>query len=162
MATVTKNFRIKSGLIVEGTTGTINGQNILTETGGDQYILNLVGGATLVKSVDTGVFNVDGAGNLTINSNTFDSYGSASAAQTAAATDATNKSEEHTSELQSPMYLVCRLLLEKKKKRKRYRTYQPRTHSQTTTTDITTTGSALLVHVHVSYASSTHAACWYE
>src|SRR5437762_14386928 len=28
----------------------------------------------------------------------------------------TLRSEEHTSELQSPMYLVCRLLLEKKKK----------------------------------------------
>src|SRR5437879_9723116 len=27
------------------------------------------------------------------------------------------RSEEHTSELQSPMYLVCRLLLEKKKER---------------------------------------------
>src|SRR5437879_8272553 len=29
----------------------------------------------------------------------------------------TLRSEEHTSELQSPMYLVCRLLLEKKKKK---------------------------------------------
>src|SRR5437879_10186690 len=29
------------------------------------------------------------------------------------------RSEEHTSELQSPMYLVCRLLLEKKKKTER-------------------------------------------
>src|SRR5437763_3812782 len=29
--------------------------------------------------------------------------------------DALARSEEHTSELQSPMYLVCRLLLEKKK-----------------------------------------------
>src|SRR5437764_8822401 len=29
------------------------------------------------------------------------------------------RSEEHTSELQSPMYLVCRLLLEKKKKKNR-------------------------------------------
>src|SRR5437762_10901747 len=29
----------------------------------------------------------------------------------------TRRSEEHTSELQSPMYLVCRLLLEKKKKK---------------------------------------------
>src|SRR5437879_9388644 len=29
-----------------------------------------------------------------------------------------DRSEEHTSELQSPMYLVCRLLLEKKKKNK--------------------------------------------
>src|SRR3712207_7803039 len=30
------------------------------------------------------------------------------------------RSEEHTSELQSRQYLVCRLLLEKKKKNKRY------------------------------------------
>ena len=30
-----------------------------------------------------------------------------------------NRSEEHTSELQSPMYLVCRLLLEKKNKKKK-------------------------------------------
>src|SRR5437879_12331379 len=29
--------------------------------------------------------------------------------------DSSPRSEEHTSELQSPMYLVCRLLLEKKK-----------------------------------------------
>src|SRR5438876_4650219 len=29
-----------------------------------------------------------------------------------------NRSEEHTSELQSPVHLVCRLLLEKKKKQK--------------------------------------------
>src|SRR5437762_7560822 len=32
------------------------------------------------------------------------------------------RSEEHTSELQSPMYLVCRLLLEKKKKNKKKQT----------------------------------------
>src|SRR2546425_9086105 len=32
-------------------------------------------------------------------------------------TDTENRSEEHTSELQSLAYLVCRLLLEKKKKR---------------------------------------------
>src|SRR5690348_17673391 len=30
----------------------------------------------------------------------------------------TGRSEEHTSELQSPVHLVCRLLLEKKKKHK--------------------------------------------
>src|SRR5438876_12353590 len=32
------------------------------------------------------------------------------------------RSEEHTSELQSPVHLVCRLLLEKKKKNKPYNT----------------------------------------
>jgi hypothetical protein len=84
MATVDKNFRIKNGLVVEGTTGTINGHNILTESAGDSYILNLVGGATLVKSVDTVVFNVDGSGKLTVNANVFDAYGAASSAQSAA------------------------------------------------------------------------------
>src|SRR5947209_9457583 len=33
----------------------------------------------------------------------------------------TQRSEEHTSELQSRQYLVCRLLLEKKKKKKKQR-----------------------------------------
>src|SRR5258707_5777843 len=33
------------------------------------------------------------------------------------------RSEEHTSELQSRQYLVCRLLLEKKKKKKKARLY---------------------------------------
>src|SRR2546426_4058409 len=35
--------------------------------------------------------------------------------------DLTQRSEEHTSELQSPCNLVCRLLLEKKKKQKTHR-----------------------------------------
>src|SRR2546422_4764736 len=38
------------------------------------------------------------------------------------------RSEEHTSELQSRLHLVCRLLLEKKKKKNK----QPRTPSDTT------------------------------
>src|SRR5437879_11358361 len=38
------------------------------------------------------------------------------------------RSEEHTSELQSPMYLVCRLLLEKKKKKKTKKT-KKKTHT---------------------------------
>ena len=95
MATVNKNFRIKQGLIVEGTTGTINGQNILTETGADNYILNLVGGATLVKSVEATQLEVNGAGKLSVKSGVFDPAGSAAAAQSAAeataASDATSK-----------------------------------------------------------------------
>src|SRR2546422_8118450 len=34
-----------------------------------------------------------------------------------------SRSEEHTSELQSRLHLVCRLLLEKKKKKKNSKTY---------------------------------------
>src|SRR5437763_3235581 len=44
------------------------------------------------------------------------------------------RSEEHTSELQSPMYLVCRLLLEKKKKKKQIqkkRAINNKTHNRT-------------------------------
>ena len=67
MATVNKNFRIKNGLVVEGSTATVNGQNILTETGSDTYILNLIGGETLVKSVSSD-FTVTGGGELQINS----------------------------------------------------------------------------------------------
>src|SRR5690348_18218302 len=39
-------------------------------------------------------------------------------ARGAKVTDIVIRSEEHTSELQSPVHLVCRLLLEKKKKTK--------------------------------------------
>src|SRR5437879_9948933 len=37
-------------------------------------------------------------------------------------TEPVSEGQEHTSELQSPMYLVCRLLLEKKKKKKQIQT----------------------------------------
>ena len=102
MATVNKNFVIKNGLVVQGSTATINGNSILTQNAGDAYILNLVGGATLVKSVDS-VFTVDQAGNLTLNYGTgltktsnnlvidrstvdtwYDASGSAASAQSAA------------------------------------------------------------------------------
>src|SRR2546426_6162158 len=39
-----------------------------------------------------------------------------------------NRSEEHTSELQSPCNLVCRLLLEKKKKKKSNREYESKVY----------------------------------
>src|SRR2546422_7352991 len=42
----------------------------------------------------------------------------------AASASPKHRSEEHTSELQSRLHLVCRLLLEKKKKNKLQRTYE--------------------------------------
>ena len=46
MATVVKDFKIKSGLVVEGTTGTINGEDILTKAQADiDYIIDQVGGS---------------------------------------------------------------------------------------------------------------------
>src|SRR5437764_11599940 len=47
---------------------------------------------------------------------------------------AQDRSEEHTSELQSPMYLVCRLLLEKKKKQEENtKTRAPNEHTHAKT-----------------------------
>src|SRR5205809_4927357 len=40
-----------------------------------------------------------------------------------------SRSEEHTSELQSRLHLVCRLLLEKKKKKKKYSIYIDKLHN---------------------------------
>src|SRR5690348_18481706 len=40
------------------------------------------------------------------------------------------RSEEHTSELQSPVHLVCRLLLEKKKKKQKHTTSPKHTTNQ--------------------------------
>src|SRR5437879_11137464 len=51
---------------------------------------------------------------------------------------ADQRSEEHTSELQSPMYLVCRLLLEKKKNQEKKRNSHDNTkahHTQTVDTE---------------------------
>src|SRR2546422_7662781 len=44
-----------------------------------------------------------------------------------------SRSEEHTSELQSRLHLVCRLLLEKKKKKKQYQIIARDVSTQNTT-----------------------------
>jgi hypothetical protein len=63
MATVNKDFKIKYGLIVEGTTGTINGSAILTKSAADQtYIIGLIGGsATPDATPDTVVLRDENA-----------------------------------------------------------------------------------------------------
>ena len=99
MATVNKDFKIKSGLIVEGTTATVNGYDILTKKpADDQYIIDLIGGETLVKSV-SGNLNVDNLGNLTINEEgIFDDFVSNGMATTtdisnAISTEVTNRND---------------------------------------------------------------------
>ena len=42
MATTNKDFRVKNGLIIEGTTATLNGENLATE----DYVDNALGSAT--------------------------------------------------------------------------------------------------------------------
>src|ERR1017187_2929229 len=58
------------------------------------------GTETILAAMQDGLLVVDAARHITLANETFEEF---------------FRSEEHTSELQSPMYLVCRLLLEKKK-----------------------------------------------
>ena len=55
MATVVKDFKVKNGLIVEGSTATVNNHDILTKKQDDQdYIVGLIGGtATSANTADT-------------------------------------------------------------------------------------------------------------
>lgn len=97
MATINKNFKVKNGLVVEGSTATVNGNNVLVETVSDQYIIDIIGGETLVTSVESTQMEVL-SGELNIKSGVFDVSGAAAAAQSAAATDATTKATNAKSE----------------------------------------------------------------
>ena len=81
MATVVKDFKVKAGLVVEGSTGTINGKNILREDDSDQYIIELIGGQTLVTSVDSDQLQVID-GELSVKPEIFDNFGAAAQALT--------------------------------------------------------------------------------
>jgi len=76
MAVINKDFKVKNGLIVEGASGTINNQTILTEVDGDEYILDLVGGVAFITSVDENQLDVT-AGELSVKAEVFDDFGSA-------------------------------------------------------------------------------------
>ena len=79
MATVNKDFKIKSGLVVEGTTGTINGLDILTKKQADQdYIVNLIGGTATSENTPNTVVKRDADGNFAAGTITADITGQVS------------------------------------------------------------------------------------
>jgi hypothetical protein len=76
MATVTKDFKVKNGLIVEGTTGTINNHDILTKKTDDQtYIVNLIGGTATSANEANKVVKRDANGNFAAGEVTADLIG---------------------------------------------------------------------------------------
>jgi hypothetical protein len=80
MATVTnKDFKIKSGLVVEGTTGTINGYDILTKAAADQdYIVGLIGGTATSENTANTVVKRDANGDFAAGTITADITGQVS------------------------------------------------------------------------------------
>jgi hypothetical protein len=76
MATVVKDFKVKNGLIVEGTTGTIDGQDILTKKQDDQdYIIGLIGGTATSTNTANAVVKRDANGNFAAGTVTADLTG---------------------------------------------------------------------------------------
>ena len=97
MATNNKDFKVKHGLIVEGAQGTINNQTILTEVDGDAYILDLIGGETLITSVSN-QFDVSEGGELSLDRAVVDAYYDAAGSAGDVASDLTdheNATEAH-------------------------------------------------------------------
>jgi len=79
MATVNKDFKIKSGLIVEGTTATVNGFDVLTKKTADQtYIVNLIGGTATSANEANKVVKRDANGNFAAGTITADVTGTVS------------------------------------------------------------------------------------
>jgi hypothetical protein len=68
MATIAKNFRVKNGLIVEGTTATVNGNDVLTKKQDDQdYIIGLIGGSASSEATPETVVLRDENGDFSAN-----------------------------------------------------------------------------------------------
>lgn len=65
MATITKNFKIKQGLIVEGSEATVAGNDILTKKQADQdYIVSLIGGTSTDQNTPSTIVKRDASGNF--------------------------------------------------------------------------------------------------
>jgi hypothetical protein len=100
MATVTKDFKVKNGLIVEGTTGTINNHDILTKKTDDQnYIVNLIGGTATSANEADKVVKRDGSGNFAAGVITADLVGDVTGNADTATTLETSRTIELTGDV---------------------------------------------------------------
>ena len=95
MATVNKDFKIKSGLIVEGTTATVNGFDVLTKKQADQdYVVNLIGGTSTSANTPNTVVKRNGDGDFAAGEITADLVGNVTGnADTATALETSRKIE---------------------------------------------------------------------
>jgi predicted RecA/RadA family phage recombinase len=103
MATVTKDFKIKYGLVVEGATATVNGNDVLTKSAGDTtYIQGLVGGVANSASVANSIVLRDGNKNFAANVITADLVGDV----TGQVSDISNFDADDLSEGTSNLYFT--------------------------------------------------------
>jgi len=111
MATVVKDFKVKNGLIVEGTTATVNNFDVLTKKPEDNtYIVNLIGGTATSANEADKVVKRDASGNFAAGTITADLVGdvtgnadTATALETSALEDANDYTDGEISSLDASL-----------------------------------------------------------
>ena len=110
MATVNKDFKIKNGLIVEGTTGTINNYDILTKSSADQsYIVGLIGGSAQSTNTPNTVVLRDGSGNFAAGTITANLTGNVTGDVTGTVSDISNHTTSSLTEGTNLYYTNARV-----------------------------------------------------
>jgi hypothetical protein len=100
MATVNKDFKVKNGLIVEGTTATVNNYDILTKKTDDQtYIVNLIGGTATSENEANKVVKRDASGNFAAGTITANLTGAVNGNASTATTLETSRTIELTGDV---------------------------------------------------------------
>jgi hypothetical protein len=99
MATVNKDFKVKNGLIVEGTTATVNNFDILTKKQADQdYIVSLIGGTATSANTANTVVKRDADGNFAAGTITASLQGNVTGDVTGTVSDISNHNTDGLSE----------------------------------------------------------------
>jgi hypothetical protein len=107
MATVNKDFKIKSGLIVEGTTATVNGLDILTKKQADQdYIVSLIGGTATSANEANKVVKRDANGDFAAGTITANVTGDVTGDVTGQVSDISNHNTSSLSEGNQNLYFT--------------------------------------------------------
>ena len=107
MATVNKNFRIKNGLVVEGSTATVNGNDILTKSHADQnYIVDLLGGQATSTNTANSVVKRDGSGNFAAGTITADLTGNVTGNVTGTVSSIANHDTDDLAEGTTNLYFT--------------------------------------------------------
>ena len=105
MATVTKDFKIKYGLVVEGSTATVNGNDVLTKSAGDTtYIQGLVGGVANSQSVANAIVLRDANASFAANVITADLVGNVTGDVTGQVSDISNFDTDDLDEGSTNLY----------------------------------------------------------
>jgi hypothetical protein len=107
MATVNKDFKVKNGLIVEGTTAKVNNFDILTKKQADQdYIVSLIGGTATSANTANTVVKRDADGNFAAGTITANITGNVTGNVTGTVSDISNHDTDDLTEGTSNRYFT--------------------------------------------------------